>query len=103
MSTLYYLRRVRDGAYWRPEGRGYTDKVAEAGRFMALYAREVAEDSMGETEAVPCEEGSYISRRDLEEALEDSVVMAKDDKVYAARIKANLAYLRKYGTLEVRG
>lgn len=38
--SLYHLIRARDGAYWRPEGEGYTDKVSEAGTFE--YDRAVA-------------------------------------------------------------
>lgn len=48
MSTLYHLYRVSDGAYWRPEGQGYTDKVSEAGRFMRLYAEETVASTHGE-------------------------------------------------------
>ena len=45
---LYHLIRNRDNAYWRPEGQGYTEKVSEAGRFMAHYAKEAVESSNGD-------------------------------------------------------
>lgn len=52
MSTLYHLIRVRDGAYWRPNAEGYTDKVSEAGTFDAFYAKLAVEDAHGDVKMV---------------------------------------------------
>jgi len=102
MSGRYHLIRVRDGAYWRPEGQGYTGRVSDAGLFMEQYAREVVADTHGDVAMVEYEEGSSISVKLLDDALEDAIIMGRDDTDYVSRLKACRAYLRKHGTLEIR-
>lgn len=100
MTGRYYLIRVRDGAYWRPEGQGYTSRVSEAGLFMEQYAREVVADTHGDVAMVEYEEGGSISVSDLEAALVE-VIWRNGPSIYAKGLEANLVYLRKHGTLTV--
>lgn len=112
----YYLRKGSQG-YYRPDSQGYTDDMLEAGLFSETWARNEVAETHGEVTMIPeCppakpEEGSYILVSNLESAIEDAMIAArrdsyeigsKSDSAYIAGLEANLSYLRRHKTLNIR-
>lgn len=110
-EQLYHL--VKNGLYYRPEARGYTGDVREAGLFSLLEATLEVANTHETVQMIPAplrDEGSSILASNLEVALmvaiREQTTYEKaqgffSKSAYRAGLEANLDHLLRHGTLEV--
>ena len=67
---MKYLLK-KNGLYYRPDGRGYTQFAFRAGLFDEKYAEDHASCTGGEVQAVPVEQLNTYEIADLKEVMEN--------------------------------